>query len=115
MKRLLIIAILTLSFGVNAQQIAPKFEKIGEKVKATYFHANGEISQQGFFLNEKLQGEWIMYDTKGEKIAMGNYDKGVKTGKWLFWEGEIVKEVSFDNNKIASVEQMNVKESVVTN
>lgn len=115
MKRLLIIAILALSFGVNAQQIAPKFEKVGEKVKATYFHANGEISQQGFFLNEKLQGEWIMYDTKGEKIAMGNYDKGVKTGTWLFWEGDIVKEVSFDNNRIASVEQMNAKESVVTN
>ena len=115
MKRILIIAILALSFGVNAQQIAPKFEKVGEKVKATYFHANGEISQQGFFLNEKLQGEWIMYDTKGEKIAMGNYDKGVKTGTWLFWEGDIVKEVSFDNNRIASVEQMNAKESVVTN
>jgi antitoxin component YwqK of YwqJK toxin-antitoxin module len=115
MKRLLIIAILALSFGVNAQQIAPKFEKVGEQVKATYFHANGEISQQGFFLNEKLQGEWTMYDTKGEKIAKGNYDKGVKTGTWLFWEGDIVKEVSFDNNRIASVEQMNAKESVVTN
>ena len=115
MKRILIMAVLALSFSAHAQQVEPKFEKVGDKVKATYFHANGEISQQGFFQNEKLQGEWTMFDTKGEKIAMGNYDKGVKTGKWLFWEGDSVKEVNFDNNKIASVAKLDSKESVVTN
>lgn len=115
MKRIVILLVLALSFGVQAQEIGPKFEKVGDKVKATYFHANGEISQQGFFLNEKLQGEWIMYDKKGEKIAMGNYDKGVKTGKWLFWEGDTVKEVNFDNNRIASVEKLDSKESIVIN
>ena len=115
MKRILIMAVLALSFSAHAQQVEPKFEKVGDKVKATYFHANGEISQQGFFQNEKLQGEWTMFDTKGEKIAMGNYDKGVKTGKWLFWEGDSVKEVNFDNNKIASVAKLDSKESIVTN
>lgn len=115
MKRILIMAVLALSFSANAQEVEPKFEKVGEKVKATYFHANGEVSQQGFFLNEKLEGKWTMFDENGERIAMGNYDKGVKTGKWLFWEGDTVKEVNFDNNKIASVEKLDSKESIVIN
>ncbi len=115
MKRILIMAVLALSFSANAQEVEPKFEKVGEKVKATYFHANGEVSQQGFFLNEKLEGKWTMFDENGERIAMGNYDKGVKTGKWLFWEGDTVKEVNFENNKIASVEKLDSKESIVIN
>lgn len=108
-------ALLTLSLSATAQKIEPKFEKVGDKVKATYFHANGAIAQQGFFLNEKLEGEWTMYDTEGEKIAMGTYNNGVKTGKWLFWEGDTIKEVNFDNNRIASVENLDAKEGVVTN
>ncbi|WP_419213409.1 toxin-antitoxin system YwqK family antitoxin [Maribacter sp. X9] len=115
MKKLLIIAVLAFSFGANAQQVEPKFEKEGNKVKATYFHANGEVSQQGYFLNEKLEGEWKMFNDKGQKIAMGNYENGVKTGKWLFWEGDVKKEVNFDNNKIASVTNAKSKESMVSN
>jgi antitoxin component YwqK of YwqJK toxin-antitoxin module len=114
MKKILIIAVLALSFGVYAQ-VEPKFEKEGNKVKATYFHTNGEVSQQGYFLNEKLQGEWKMFNVKGDKIAIGNYNNGVKTGTWLFWEGDVKKEVNFDNNRIASVTNTKSKESVVTN
>ncbi len=114
MKKILIIAVLALSFGAFAQ-VEPKFEKEGNKVKATYFHANGEVSQQGYFLNEKLEGEWKMFNEKGDKIAMGNYNHGVKHGTWLFWEGDVKKEVNFDNNRIASVTNTKSKGSVVTN
>ncbi|MFS4455129.1 toxin-antitoxin system YwqK family antitoxin [Maribacter sp. 2304DJ31-5] len=103
MKKILFIAIFLVSIGMTAQTVEPKFEKEGDKVKATYFHANGEISQQGYFLNERLEGEWKMFNAKGEKIAMGNYTKGVKTGKWLFWDGDTVKEVNFADNVIAAV------------
>ena len=41
MKKFLIIAVMALSFGAYAQ-VDPTFEKEGDKVKATYFHANGE-------------------------------------------------------------------------
>lgn len=109
------IAMLVFSYGAYAQQVEPIFEKEGNKVKATYFHANGEISQQGYFLNEKLEGQWKMFNDKGDKIAMGNYDNGIKTGKWLFWEGDIKKEVNFDNNKIASVTNAKSKAPVVSN
>lgn len=114
MKKLLIIAVMALSFGTYAQ-VDPTFEKEGDMVKATYFHANGEIAQQGYFLNEKLEGEWKMYDEQGEKIAVGNYDNGLRTGKWLFWEGDIQKEVNFDNNKIASVTNAKTASPVVIN
>lgn len=114
MKKFLIIAVMALSFGAYAQ-VDPTFEKDGDKVKATYFHANGEKSQEGYFLNEKLEGEWNMFNEKGEKIAMGNYDNGVRTGKWLFWEGDVTSEVNFDNNRIASVNKASKKDPVVTN
>ena len=114
MNKILIIAVMALSFGAYAQ-INPVFEKEGDKVKATYFHANGEKSQEGYFVNEKLDGQWKMFNEKGEKIAMGNYDSGVRTGKWLFWEGDVRSEVNFDNNRIASVSKASKKDPVVSN
>lgn len=56
-----------------------------------------------------------MFNEKGEKIAMGNYDSGVRTGKWLFWEGDVRSEVNFDNNRIASVSKASKKDPVVSN
>ena len=53
MKKLMMILVMAFTFGAMAQDVEPKFEKEGDKVKATYFHANGEISQQGYFMNEK--------------------------------------------------------------
>lgn len=114
--KLIVFALLCLVFvGGTAQEIAPKFEKEGDKIKATYFHANGAVAQQGYFLNEKLQGAWTMYNTEGEKIAMGNYAEGVKTGTWRFWDGEVVKEVNFDNNRIAAVEEAKSSQGLVKN
>lgn len=115
MKKLMMILVMAFTFGAVAQDVEPKFEKEGNKVKATYFHANGEISQQGYFMNEKLDGEWKMFNEKGDKIAIGNYSKGAKTGTWMFWEGDSVKEVSFDDNRIAGVSDAKKNSSVVKN
>jgi antitoxin component YwqK of YwqJK toxin-antitoxin module len=115
MKKLILILVMAFSFGAIAQDIEPKFEKEGNKVKATYFHANGEVSQMGYFMNEKLEGEWQMFNEKGDKIAMGNYSKGAKTGTWMFWEGDTVKEVNFSNNRIAGVTSSKNTSSVVKN
>ena len=115
MRKILIIALMAFSFGAFAQDTAPKFEKEGDMVKATYFHTNGEVAQQGYFLNEKLEGEWKMFSEEGDKIAMGSYAKGAKIGKWLFWEGDAVKEVNFDNNRIAAVTDAKQKRALVKN
>ena len=115
MKKLMMILVMAFTFGAVAQDVEPKFEKEGDKVKATYFHANGEIAQQGYFMNEKLDGEWKMFNEKGDKIAMGNYSKGAKTGTWMFWEGDIVKEVNFSDNRIAAVTEAKKVSPVVKN
>jgi hypothetical protein len=56
-----------------------------------------------------------MFNEKGDKIAMGNYSKGAKTGTWMFWEGDIVKEVNFSDNRIAAVTEAKKVSPVVKN
>lgn len=85
------------------QKIAPLFEKDGELVKATFFYEDGSISQQGTIKDGKLHGEWISYDREGNKSALARYKDGSKTGKWFFWVDGTLKEVNYQNSKIASV------------
>ncbi len=73
-------------------------------IEATLYHDNGTIAQTGFYtLNNKLQGEWISYDTNGNKTAIAKYDNGKKVGSWIFFQGETIKEVTYMNSKIAKV------------
>lgn len=108
-----------LAFGmtlmINAQSVNPVVEKDGDLLKATYFHDNGEIAQVGHFLDGKLHGEWIMFDTAGKKVAIGQYNLGMKTGKWFFWDEEGLKEVDYRDSQIASVVKWNNGESIVLN
>lgn len=115
MKAFLSIAALLMTMTLSAQQANPVMEKEGSAVKATYFHDNGEVAQVGHFLKGKLHGEWKMYDTQGKKVAMGQYENGVKTGKWFFWEEDGLKEVDYQNNQIAHVVKWNNGEAVVLN
>jgi len=48
-------------------------------------------------------------------VALGSYALGVKTGKWLFWQENTLKEVDFINNKMAAITQWNNKGTVVLN
>lgn len=86
-----------------AQNTKPQLEAVGNQVKATYHYENGKVQQQGHYLNGKLQGEWISYDADGNKLAIGEYNKGQKVGKWLFWNGNKLNEVEYSNSRIASV------------
>jgi len=103
-----IIFILTLLF-VSSVTFAQKekelkLNKETNLIEATYYHDNGQISQEGTFnLERKLHGDWISYNDKGEKVSEGAYANGSKTGKWYFWNDGAMKEVEFSNNVIASV------------
>jgi antitoxin component YwqK of YwqJK toxin-antitoxin module len=103
MKKYIMIATVLLSGMVFAQNNKPKLEAVGDMVKVTYLHDNGQVQQQGFYKDGKLQGKWISYDASGKKTAVAMYDKGQKTGKWLFWNDAALKEVNYSNNQIASV------------
>lgn len=106
-KKTILTLAIVFSVAVSAQKINPTFEKVGEMVKATYFHDNGEVAQTGYMLGNKLHGQWFMYDTKGKKIVSGKYENGKRAGKWFFWKGDILKEVDFQENRIAHVKDWN--------
>lgn len=96
-----------------AQEIKPKFEKQGNQTEATFYHDNGEISQKGMFNKaNKLQGTWTSYDNQGNKVTVGNYDNGVKVGKWFFWNANSLKEVDYSNNAVASINEWQNKNSI---
>jgi antitoxin component YwqK of YwqJK toxin-antitoxin module len=105
-KYMLLTAAVLFTFTTVAQEEAKKdtYVKKGDKIEATLYHDNGKVSQHGFFnLEGKLHGEWTSYDTEGNKIAIGNYTDGMKTGKWFFWNDKTLKEVDFVAYRIANV------------
>ena len=79
-------------------------------MKLTQFHDNGEIAQHGHIHCNKLDGVWESFDAEGNKIAVGNYDKVVKSGTWFFWTDEQLIEVEFVNNKVEDVIYWNTAE-----
>ena len=115
-KTVVLIALLFISAAAVAQsQPEMKLNKETNLIEATYFHANGEVSQKGTFnLEKKLHGEWLSYNAKGETVSVGSYDKGVKTGKWLFWANDVLKEVEYSENIIAAVSETKNTEGIVS-
>jgi antitoxin component YwqK of YwqJK toxin-antitoxin module len=104
-KLILTLAIAFVFTAVFAQK--EKKLKLNEEtnlIEATYYHDNGLISQEGTFnLERKLHGEWVSYNEEGEKVSLGTYNNGIKTGKWFFWDKGMMKEVEFSDNAITSV------------
>jgi len=81
-----------------------KFNDETNLIEVTDYHDNGIISQEGTFnLKGELHGEWISYDALGNKISQGSYENGDKSGKWVFWSDDTMKEVEYSNNEIASI------------
>ena len=103
MKKVVIMAALLVSGVFYAQEVKSKYEIVGNEVKATYFHDNGQVKQEGNYLNGKLQGKWISYNVNGNKEAIGEYNNGVKIGKWFFWTGDTLNEVDYSDNRVAEV------------
>ena len=116
MRYLVLTFAMLFSVVVLAQQeTKPKYEVVGDLIKATYYHDNGQVAQTGYYLNGKLQGEWKAFDKQGEKIAMGTYDQGRKVGKWFFWNAQELNEVNYADSRIASVTTWNNSNSIVIN
>lgn len=105
MKKIVLVAALLVSGVFFAQEVKPKFEVVDNMVKATYFHDNGQVSQEGFYLDGKLHGKWTSYTEAGAKQTMGEYENGAKVGKWFFWNEASLSEVDFSKSKIESVKK----------
>lgn len=103
MKKLLFIACILSAVFMQAQEKQPAYERVAGLVKATYYYEDGSIEKQGYFKNKKLTGEWTQFDSNGEKIAIAHYKNGKKVGKWFIWKKDILTEINYNNNVIASV------------
>ena len=114
--KLLLINFAILSGGALMAQedISREFRKSGDLIEATFYHENGRIAQEGFFKDGKLHGEWIAYDQNGNKTALGKYSRGLKTGKWFFWSGDVLSEVDFEDSRIASVSTWKSENDIVS-
>lgn len=106
MKKCVILVAILFSGILVAQEVKPKLEVVGNKVKATYYYENGNVQQQGFFKDGKLDGVWVSYDEKGNKLAVGEYTDGMKTGKWIFFNEKSLCEVAYENSQVSSVKNL---------
>ena len=102
MKKYMIIGAVLIS-GMMFAQKEPKLEVVGNLVKATYYHDNGQIQQEGFFKDGKLEGKWVAFDANGNKKSAGEYTNGQKTGKWVLFNENALTEVNYNDNAVASV------------
>ena len=90
-----------------------KLNKDTNLIDVVYYHDNGVVSQTGAYTTDgKLHGEWLSYNTDGKKQVSANYDNGTKVGKWFFWKEATLKEVDYNNNRIASVSEWEVKSPI---
>ncbi|TVZ56616.1 hypothetical protein OD91_1907 [Lutibacter sp. Hel_I_33_5] len=103
MKKIILLAAIFVSSLGFSQEIKPTYKKQGDLVKATYYHEDGSKSVEGFFKDKKLTGTWTSFDTEGNKTKIANYKEGKKVGKWFVWNKDALKEITYDNNVIVSV------------
>ncbi|MGA9271006.1 MAG: nicotinic acid mononucleotide adenyltransferase [Lutimonas sp.] len=108
MKNIIValILVLTATSFAFAQNNEPVFEKQDDLVKATYYHDNGMIKEVGYFKDEKLHDQWIRYDNSGKISVVANYDNGIKEGKWYIVGEQTTKEITYRENKLIKVEEV---------
>ena len=105
MKNIMIAGIMLVTSLTSAQEVKPKYEIIGQEVKTTYYYDNGQIKQEGNYLNGKPNGKWVSYNEDGTKQAIGEFENGSKKGKWFFWSEASLTEVDFSDSRIAEVKK----------
>lgn len=119
MKQLICsLLLLVVGFTANAQQKRDLvLNDKTELIDAVIYHDNGQVAQTGSYTKDGLlHGTWISFNASGEKTAVAEYNKGLKTGVWLFYQGETLKEVTYSNNAITQVNTWAMKDTrVVSN
>ena len=104
MKNLMIYVMLLVTAVSFAQGVQPKFVAVeNNMIQATYYYDNGQVKQEGEYLNGKLHGKWVSYNEDGTKQTSGEYNQGEKVGTWTFYNAATIKKVAFSNSRVASV------------
>ncbi len=108
MKRVVLLFALLisgLSFAQEAQENT--YEKAGDLVAVTTYYADGSVKEKGYFKDKKPHGEWIMYNQDGVRVVRAHYENGEKVGKWMFMNNNVLTEVDYQDNRVASVHKWN--------
>ncbi|GAB5401095.1 MAG: hypothetical protein Aureis2KO_26800 [Aureisphaera sp.] len=121
MKKIVLLAVALFCMNLTMAQDCKKtclkkdsYVQSGDLIEATLYHDNGMVAQTGFYtLDNKLHGEWVSYDSQGTKTAVANYDNGNKVGTWKFYQGETIKEVNYQDSRIAEVKTWTVTDTKV--
>lgn len=106
MKNILSLIVIVFLTTVAVAQDVKKNSYIlnGDVIEATLYHDNGAIAQTGFYNQDnKLTGEWVSYDTNGNKTAVAKYNNGEKVGTWYFFTDNNIQEVSYMDARISKV------------
>ncbi len=117
MRKYILILFASIGIMTFAQEVKnPVLEVKGDVILATYFHDNGAVHQHGSFTKDGvLQGLWTSYDFQGNKLSQGFYSNGFKTGQWLFWTKDALKEVNFSDSKIINISEWRKTSDVALN
>lgn len=70
-----------------------------------YYHKNAVHHNQGAISGYPLHGDYLIYSNNNNLICKGQFQMGVKDGKWLRWnnKGLLVSVVKYSNGKICKV------------
>ena len=110
MKKLIVILATILfssQFSKAQDEDTLKLVNLGSLFEVTIYYDNGKIMQHGFLTpDNKLHASWESYYEDGKKKCVATYDKGVKTGIWYYYYKDNTKRVTYKDDKIVNVEDL---------
>ncbi len=109
---LLIIVLISCQFMSAQTEDTLKMVKQGELTEVTIYYNNGNIMQHGYLTSDnKLHDTWESYYEDGTKKCDATYDKGGKVGVWYYYYTDSSRKVTYANNKIINVEELETKKN----
>ena len=106
--------LLTFTIFLSFSQKTEKYENLEARSGSMYLkgdtepftgkcyttHENGKLGMGGYYVNGKMNGDWIWWYTNGKKKRYTQYKNGVKHGKSIYYYKNGVKksEIIYDNN-----------------
>lgn len=104
---LTLITIFFFSVSFYGQENVKKIVPVGDLYEVTIYYPNGNIMQHGFLNKEqKLHASWESYFQDGSRKCVATYDNGDKVGVWFYWKDGIKTKVTYKDNKIEKVEEV---------
>ena len=118
MKKLFLTLILLFSTSIFFAQenIIQKEKAKNDLTEVTIYYESGNVMQHGFYTSEsKLHGSWESYYSNGQKKCIAFYNNGIKTGIWTYWNKDKISKVTYKNDTIVNIEEINAEERIKNN